>query len=64
MFRPNGFVGDNSLDNGGRMLLVRKDIDFPITIIDKVIGDACGRGGGMVVTRPRRPDRKLHPVAT
>jgi hypothetical protein len=62
MFHPDGFVGDNSLDNGGGRLLVRNDIDFPITIIDKVIGDACRRGAGMVVTCPRRPDRKPHPV--
>jgi hypothetical protein len=33
MFHPDGFVGDNSLDNGGGRLLVRNDIDFPITII-------------------------------
>jgi hypothetical protein len=57
-------VGDNSLDNGVRTLLVRKDIDSPVTIIDEVIGDDCRRGVGVVVKCPRRPDSRPHPVAT
>lgn len=52
------------MDNSGRTLLVRNDIGFPITIIEKVIGDACRKGAGTVVTCPRRPDRKTHPAAT
>jgi len=35
-FLPNAFVWDDNLDKGGRMLLARKDMDFPITIIDEV----------------------------
>ena len=52
----NGFVGDDNLGKGGWMLLARKDIDSPGTIIDEVIGDASRRAGGIVVTCPRRPD--------
>ena len=63
MFRSNVFVGDNNLDNGGRTLLARKDVDFPVTIIDRVIDDASRGGGGIVETCPRRQDREPHPVA-
>ena len=57
-------MGDDKLGKGGWTLLVRKDIDSPIAIIDKVIADASRGAGGIVVTCPRRPDRQLHPVAT
>ena len=56
-------MDDDKLGKGDWTLLVRKDIDSPIAIIDKVIGDTSRRAGGIVVTCPRRPDRQLHPVA-
>jgi hypothetical protein len=60
----NCLVGDGKLGKGDWTLRVRNDIDSPIAIIDKVIGDAPRGAGGIVVTCPRRPDRQLHPVAT
>ena len=57
-------MGDNKLGKRDWTLLVRKDIDSPIAIIDKMIVHASRGAGGIVVTCPRRPNRQLHPVAT